>query len=407
MKKITLSIIALIILLGLLKHKSVENFFIHKRYYPVFVAMGLAHKQYRLYKPAHFYEVFAQEGFDFEVTNRKIIYDSLNKLKNNHAKINHIPLITHHIYFAAPGSDAKLTDYYLENLKTTFNKLDGLDEKWQHNIWTNNPVIFPDDIKAMASIRSIDEFSGSPLYKYLNTTIAKGNDSKAYLAEASDIARILVLQKFGGIYTDMDYEIFNPVALLYLMQRFDFIGGRDQPNILRFYGNSFLLAKPNHPILNDAIALLQRNFTQNVPDYIKYPASELGRIYSNGPPLITMSYFRANNQQGNQDVILPSWMIYNTDFIRFKNNGCDLSKIKNLDVSEANLSELIKNFRAKAKSVKPLDGNIALEDENIYYDYKYNQGFPIIGADMFCGSWADKQFPRIFYWNIPFLKEKK
>lgn len=407
MKKITLSIIAVIMCLTAVKHTSIENFFTHKRYYPIFVALGLAHKQYRLYKPDHFYQVFSQEGFDFTSTNRKIIHDSLDKIKNNHAKINSIPLITHHIYFTAPGSSAKLTQYHIENLKITFNKLNALGGDWQHNIWTNNPDLFPEDLKAMANVRSIDEFADNQFYDHIIKSIAKGNESKAYLAEGSDIARLLVMQKFGGIYTDMDYEIYNPKALLDLMHRFDFIAGRDQANILRFYGNSFLLAKPNHLVLNDALFLLQRNLTlaPDAPDYIRYPASELGRIYSNGPPLITFAYFRKNNQHDNKDVVLPSWMVYNTDFIRFKNKGCDLSKISQEDLlkSEKDLPQLIAEFTANAKTTKPFDGEIALEDKNIFYDYQYNQGFSIIGADMFCGTWADKQFPRIFYWNIPFL----
>jgi len=414
-KKITLAIVVIIILLGFIKHKSVENFFLHKRYYPAFVALRLAEPRYSAYK--HFYKVFEQEGLDFKKTNDQILQSSLNKLNNadlNVSEMSIIPTITHTIYFVDNSKSIKLDNYYIENLILSYNNLDKLNDAWQHNIWTNDPSLFPDEIKNLSNvkIRNIEEFQGHKLYQYLYNILAKSKESKAYLAESSDILRLMVLQKFGGIYKDMDYEIYSPNALLDLMKKFAFIAGREGIDFKRFYGNAFIASKPNHPVINEALRLLYRNayLYKDSPDYIKYPTSEHGRLYSNGPVLLTMAYFKKNNIDGNSDIILPSWMLYNVDFIRSKNKSCDLTKITRSDLlrNNANLDILLAEYTSNLKEILPYDGKLTDNEENIYYSYKYHNSFPIIGADMFCGSWtADNKFPKLYYWKIPFFNETK
>lgn len=419
-KKVTLIILIILITIGAIKHQAVENFFIHKRYYPIFVTLGLAKKQYRIFKPQHFHEAFAQEGFNFTKDNRKILQDSLKKLEDNNIDISvplHIPAITHHIYFTAPESLTKLSDFDLELLKINFDKLDAvdIDITWQHNIWTNNPGLFKDKFSSLSNvtIRSIDEFKDQEfLYKYLIKTIEKTKESKGYFAESSDITRYMALQRFGGIYTDMDYEILNPTALVELMKKFDFIGTRESTEVVGFFANYFICAKPNHPILNKALQFFSRNVNpkNHIPDYIRYPVSELARIYSNSPPLITMAYFSKNNIDNNNDIILPSWMLGNGDFIRGKNKACYENKINRAELleSEVNLKQLIQEYTANISEAKVPYGKQGPEYQNIYYNYyKYRDKFPIIGGDMSCGTWVGKPFPKIYYWNIPFFNKDK
>ncbi len=168
-----------------------------------------------------------------------------------------------------------------------------------------------------------------------------------------------------------------------------------------YYGNAFIAAKPNHPIMLKALAINERNYIKtNAPDYIKYPCKESVRIYYNGPPLLSIAYFLQNNINGNSDIILPSWMIFNAHFARFKNKICTYTKITKTEFNDNNnhLSSLLKNYTINTEIEGGESTDPALQ--NIYYNTNYRKDFPIIGADMFCGNWIiGNKFKRNYYWN--------
>jgi hypothetical protein len=409
MKKKTIIFIALILvaLFTAFKWNKLKTYFIEEKYYSVLSTLRITKPHYKPYK--NFYEIFTEEGFSYNKNNSKIIHSSLDKLKNITQQPDKftIPMITHQVYFTPANSTKKLDDFYIENLKLSFEKL-GKFGNWQHNIWTNNPALFSSI--SNANIRNINEFKDHPLYKNLQAMLLNGAESKAYLAESSDLVRLMALQKFGGIYKDMDYEIYNVEAFFNMMKKFDFIGGRERLSIKSYYGNSFIATKPNHPVINQAMKNLIRNHNLNesTPNYLKYPSMEFDRIYFNGPPLITIAYFAKNNLDGNADLILPPWMIYNVNFAHTKNKYCNFSAITKEEFyqNNANLGKLITDFTTNSKDEIPNDGKITNAEQNIYYNTKYRSQYEIIGADMFCGSWvAGNKFKRNFYWNIPLTKK--
>jgi hypothetical protein len=409
-KYIFLFIILSIICFFSFRWNNIKTYFIEERYYSIYAAIKIAKPHYKPYKS--FYNIFTQEGFNYKTSNQKVIQDSLNKLDTNkeaNERSITTPFITHQVYFTPTIKETKLSDFYIENTKLSISKLNKT-AVWKHYIWTNNKDIFK-SINT-ADIRSTEEFKDHPLYKNLLEMLDKGNESRAYLAEASDLVRLMALQKFGGMYKDMDYEIYNIEALLSLFNKYDFIGGRERLSIKSYYGNSFLVAKPNHPIINKALENLYRNhhLDKESPTYLNYPSMEFDRIYFNGPPLITIAYFSKNNIDSNNDIILPQWMIYNQEFAHSKNKFCDFSKITNEFFYKNNdiLDKLINDFTLNSENKTPKDGKISLLQQNIYYNTKHRDNYPIIGADMFCGSWvAGNNFKRNYYWNIPFLKNEK
>lgn len=358
-------------------------------------------------KSKDFDVLFEQEGIDYVKNDRKVTAQSLQSLLHQPAGNLKIPTISHHVYFTSTKKPLDLSDFYIEKIKANFNRLNEIDENWQHFLWTNQPNIFPAEILEIkgVQIKNINEFQAHYLYPELREMIDKGETSRPFFAEGSDLIRLMALQKFGGVYNDMDYEIYNPEALYDLMKRFDFLGGREVAYLDSYYGNAFLASKPNHPVINEALRRNLRNHDAKttdkyIPNYVKYPCRETTRIYFNGPPLITMAYFSKNNIDGNVDVILPTWMIFNAKFAHLKNNQCGYARMPQeefLDKAK-NLDKLIDNF-----SKNPiLEGGESHDKalQNIYYNTKYNEGFPIIGADMFCGSWVvGKKFNRKYYWS--------
>ena len=337
----------------------------------------------------NFSEIFKQEGLDYLELDQKAKRDYQDKISkiiiSNNSKLR-IPAITHHIYFTPENSSKQLNDFYNETMKATFSRLNNLNTEWNHYIWTNNPKIFPEDLKQIkgVKIKSINELSDHILYNDLVEAIKKGKKQKAYYSQASDILRFSLLQKFGGIYSDMDYEFYNAKALYELMQNFDFIGGRETAKDISFYGSAFLAAKANHPILNEIVKKHYRNsHNKIVPEYIKYPCRITDLIYFNAPPLVTTSYFHKSNIEGNNDIILPSWIIFNASFARFKNKSCSYENITKSDVIKSN-NDLKKSL------------------QKFIQENKNHPNEKIIGADMFCGNWSsrDKDIKkRIYYWS--------
>ncbi|MEK6734085.1 MAG: glycosyltransferase [Pseudomonadota bacterium] len=410
-KHTILFLLIIILVVGIFKGPKIKRYFLEERYYSLLVKLGITKRCYNPYKDLA--NIFTQENLNYQENNRKVVLDSLAKIPKKEIVEGpfKIPSITHQVYFTPAHSKKPLKDFYIEKLKVNFNKLNATDKNWQHYIWTNNPEIFTDEIRNITGveIKSIDEFKEHVLYKILIETIDKGKDLPAYFAESSDLFRLLALERFGGVYNDMDYEIYNASPLVNYMKRFDFIGGREKVNSYSYYGNSFMAAKSNHPIIKEAVTRLIKNyFHKSTCNYIKYPCTENDRLYFNGPPLITLAYFAKNNIDGNNDVILPSWMIFNLYFARHKNQYCDYSKITREDFVKRtnNLEKLLNDFIEKFQ-MKDIEEFYKIrnsdqkdpDEQNIYYDTKYRKDFEVIGADLGCGTWVTSKNPRHWYWN--------
>jgi hypothetical protein len=227
--KYPLLLLLIVIILGLVTIKSwpkIKTIDLNEQVYSILIKLNLLRD--KTYVSDDLDEYAAQEGFDFEKENEKIISDSMHKLYDKNLAVNtslKIPTITHHVYFSSKHPKG-INSLYIEMLKISLKKLNSLDKNWQHNIWTNNPKLFSSEVRAIkgVKVRQIEEFEGHFLYTTLTTLIKKGDELVGHLAEGSDLFRLMALQKFGGLYMDMDYEIYHPKPLFDLMKKFDFIG---------------------------------------------------------------------------------------------------------------------------------------------------------------------------------------
>lgn len=400
----------IVILVGL-KAKKIKRYFADQRYYSTLVKYNILKKCYAPHPDIE--EIVAQEGFDYFSYDKEVTSSSLKKLEDKTIKdkeVPSIPTISHRVYFSAQDSQNKLDDFYIEEMKLHFNNLNSLGDAWQHLIWTNQPNLFPAEVVNIkgVEIRSIDEFKNHLSYEYVIEALRKGGSSKPYLTEATDFIRLMVVQKFGGVYTDNDYEIYNLENFSSLIKRFDFIGARETIRLDSFYTNSFFSAKPDHPIINDILERRLRNYKLvDAPVYTKQPCNIYDRILFNGPVLMAISYFAKNNIDGNNDIIMPSWMMMNVDFSRYKNNNCKLSEITkdSFEQTSQNLDKIISSFVINPK-LEEWQYTYNLEspfgNENIYYNLKNRAMFDIIGSDASCGTWIIKgNHQKFFYFNYP------
>ncbi len=376
-KIILSSILLFIISLIYLKYENLEIFFVKEKYYNSLVRFGIIKKCH--YGPK-FLDMFNEEGLDYLKLDKQVTLSSSNKLLDKDIKDKFtIPFITHHVYFTPTTKQIKLPIFYIQKIKANVNRLNAESTQWQHFIWTNNPKAFDVLIGTKGIvIKDLSDFKAHDLYQYLSNSILLGEKAKVYLMEASDITRMLALKRYGGIYTDIDYEILNAKKLVSLITKYDLISGRELNNELSFYGNAFIASKPEHPVINKAIELMEiydlhLEQATKIPNHIKYPCSLYQKLYFKSPPLYTIAFLKENNKYGNNDLLLSASMLFNVDFVRTKNGGCNYTNQNSFS------DDIVKQFLLESR----------------YFD--------IIGADMFCGTWTEsKENKKLYYWNWPF-----
>jgi len=312
-------------------------------------------------------EIFTQEGIDYYSSNKRLMGDAyykLNHLNEYSDSVAAIPQVTHQIYLSSKIAPKKMNDICLDITLRTLNRLNQANENWKHYVWTNNPNIIQDDVKNIANvaIRLISEFKDDSLHTKVNLILDQAKLDKAMFSKASDLLRYKILKEVGGLYRDLDYEVYDAVKLLTLMKKFNFLGGKEYPIEPTFIGSAFVGAVAEHPIINEALRLIGRNFNNDdVPDYIKYPCTkEFKLLYETGPSVITMAAHKMANVGGDTDLIMPGYHLFNMDYANYIN----------------------------PKSPCHIPGRIVPLNTNT------------IGADLFCGEWhKEKGYADMIYYS--------
>jgi mannosyltransferase OCH1-like enzyme len=162
-------------------------------------------------------------------------------------------------------------------------------------------------------IKNLNEFSSHALYFRIYEYIAAGPRDKRFFAQAADILRILAVNKYGGIYMDLDYEIYRADYLVKLFRSYDFIGGvqSEEPYPYPVASNAFFASMKSHPILQLVDSMMVRNLmTEKIPDYVKYPYSKLiSVLFNTGPTVLTVAIYKAADV--NKDIYLPFRFLFN------------------------------------------------------------------------------------------------
>lgn len=139
-----------------------------------------------------------------------------------------------------------------------------------HQIWLGGPV--PERYREWMSSWMLDNGWEYMLWTDENVKTIKLHNQELYdksinYGEKADILRLEVLEKYGGVYADIDYECFNSDVLEELHRSFDFYIGFEPIEhgfIYKFFlfkvCNALIGAKPGHPLLKDLIVNMKANF---------------------------------------------------------------------------------------------------------------------------------------------------
>jgi inositol phosphorylceramide mannosyltransferase catalytic subunit len=163
---------------------------------------------------------------------------------------------------------------------------------WQYKLWTD------EDIREL-------ELVNEDLYLF----------SKNY-GQRSDIARIEILNKFGGLYVDVDFECLNPQFFTMLNKIYDFYTGMEPLDVDKFSINNALLASiPGHPILKGYIKELRNRWHIQKSLLIKEVQTQRalnfaqGVVFRTGPGFFTL-IVKKYADTGYKDIIFPPSFFY-------------------------------------------------------------------------------------------------
>jgi len=165
---------------------------------------------------------------------------------------------------------------------------------WEYRLWGDKEI---DDLRMVNSVQY--------------------NATKLYPAKA-DIARIEILERFGGVYLDADSEFIRPFDDLVL--RGNFVSAYES-EVMRpgLIANGFIASVPGHKIIREI-----RKALGNIPieDIVGMRPRTVWKV--TGPKLLTKVIMEQDNNSNM--MILPSYYLYPTHHTKFR-LGNELTKL--------------------------------------------------------------------------------
>ena len=157
---------------------------------------------------------------------------------------------------------------------------------WEYKLWTD------EDVKH---------------FKLYNQDLYDKSDN---YGEKADILRLEILNRFGGVYADTDYECLNPAVLEELHKNYDFYIGFEPLEhgcIYKYHlfkvCNAIMASAPGHPLIKDFIVNMKANFFAYI---------ERTPVERTGPSYLTriICQFELSRAHQYRNMYLPCSFIY-------------------------------------------------------------------------------------------------
>lgn len=183
---------------------------------------------------------------------------------------NGIPKIIHQIWLGSPLPEK------FKHLQASWKQH---HPTWTYILWTDA------DIKKM-NMRNRAQYEQAQNY-----------------AEKSDILRYELLQEWGGVYVDIDFECFRPLDIL--VENFEFFSG--VPAWVTVSLNNGLIGTiPNHPIINACVEDLAGNYAAQT----EVTDGNFGIFDRSGPYYFTRCFMKASSDESDGVIIFPATFLY-------------------------------------------------------------------------------------------------
>ncbi len=208
----------------------------------------------------------------------KGLYENNGLEKVAESETPKIPKILHQIWVGPKTPPA----YFV----TFQEKWKALHPDWEYHLWTDSEL---EDL----NLELKDLIEASPNY-----------------AEKSDIIRSELLDRFGGVYLDVDMDPFH--ALDELHKKYDFYCGIEHPHKIAttpnrlWLGISIIASAPNHPIMKRWKELIRARWDEVNKNY----NSAIERVINHTYFPFTMAFFDTYNEGGRTNIALPTSYFY-------------------------------------------------------------------------------------------------
>ena len=227
---------------------------------------------------AEFRFIFANGDDAARYTKAKALYEKNLLSKVQRSSVPKIPKIIHQIWIG-PNLPPSYFYVYQEKWKS-------LHPNWEYHLWNEE------------ELEKLQLENWDLVEKSVNW------------AEKSDIIRGDLLNRFGGVYIDVDMEPFH--CLDELHEKYDFYAGMEHPHKISttnnrvWVGISIMAARPGHPIIQNW-RLRVRNGWDDVD--MKY-SSLIERVINHTYFPFTHAVMQEADRNGNVDMLFPATYFY-------------------------------------------------------------------------------------------------
>lgn len=151
--------------------------------------------------------------------------------------------------------------------------------KYIHLIWVGKQVAQP-PAKYSKSVQSwvklhptwtVVFWNNDAIHALMDTHFpgykARVYDKYPLAIEKADIARVLVLVQYGGVYTDLDFLITQPIeSAISAHTEATLMIAKSNVTQMGFFSNCFFVSTPQNPVLTQLLTLFDRNINQPSQD---------------------------------------------------------------------------------------------------------------------------------------------
>ena len=214
-----------------------------------------------------------------------------------------VPKITHHIWYTSAEDPNEISDTDTSFIQASL-MMTPLETGWKHYFWVNDPTLIPKTLEKLkpfdieVKVINRDNIPGLDIF-WQNAVEESQAIAKSMPA---DMLTYLILDHYGGVYLDTDYELAN--SLDELTENYSFFAFEEPGN--QYIGHAIVASSPHHPVITEAEHLIKRNLV-TPPDYIKNACSERAyTVLATGPAMFSVAFAnKANLDAHYKDTFFP------------------------------------------------------------------------------------------------------
>ncbi len=213
-----------------------------------------------------------------------------------------IPFVTHKIWLNLHELSENDLQQYLQWIVSC--SVFEAHQKWTHYQWVMKKDTLPDMLKSFAhpSIK-VMEIEKDVIDKMACSESYQDAINDKNFKIASNIARLELLNQFGGVYLDKACNSLESVEKL--NKDYDFYGTVDSESNL--ISNTVIASRAQHPIIQNALELVHRNMhTETAPEFLDNIEDESIRDdLITGAGVMTTAVILSASKDNLNDTILP------------------------------------------------------------------------------------------------------